>query len=261
MKDGILVGASFNQEWLLPWWWMNYRLHNDYPVTFINFGDMSEEALRWCQRRGKVITLDPADDFISRKKDVRPEDALLWESIHPDVWKVRLAWFKKPAAMLQTPYERTVWMDLDCQVRGSIEKLFATCENPAGLSVAPEPDWQQEKNLKRGMILPGETVYNSGVHVFGKDSPVMHAWAKDAKTKNHLYFGDQNLLIRIIFTLKLAFVPLSPLCNWTVDNGINPNALILHWSGRFKKILFDEVKFLHQQCQINLSFKDPSDLI
>ncbi|MBA3604167.1 MAG: hypothetical protein H0W50_11150 [Parachlamydiaceae bacterium] len=42
--------------------------------------------------------------------------------------------------MLKSPYQRTIWLDVDCQVRGSIDDLFTKCVNEAGIAIAIAPE-------------------------------------------------------------------------------------------------------------------------
>lgn len=49
--DGVIIGCTQILERHLPWWWINYRLHNDNPVTFFDFG-MSPPAKEWCKKKG-----------------------------------------------------------------------------------------------------------------------------------------------------------------------------------------------------------------
>lgn len=257
-SDGVIVGCQRNQEWLLPWWWMHFRLYNNCPVTFINFGDMSPRAVRWCSDRGELFDIEIPPNIIASKDKIDPETAKLWESMNQDLWIVRPAWYKKSYALIKTPYERTVWMDLDCQVRGSITPLFETCENDAGIAMAKEADWQQALNLQRKMILPGQYVFNAGVICFRRGAPVLSELVKQIPLKNHLFFGDQHLLIHILYAMKLPFATLSPLYNWTVDNGANIDAVILHWVGAYKEALKQQINFLQNGCLMDFSLESIS---
>ena len=134
VDEGVIVGSDRNQEWLLPWWWMNFRLHNNHPVAFVDFGDMSPSAVSWCQKRGPYFKLNPVTNFVAQKEFIDPQKAALWEKMHPTIWSLRLSWYKKPFALQMSPFKRSLWLDVDCQVRGSIEPLFALCENEAKFS-------------------------------------------------------------------------------------------------------------------------------
>src|SRR3569832_1812642 len=110
MEKGILVGSDSKTEWLLPRWWKYYSLYNDLPVAFVDFG-MSSKMRHWCKKRGKIIDLKCPKEFTSQKRSLPKDVAQAWQSIYKgDVWQAREAWFKKPLACLQTPFDMTVWM-------------------------------------------------------------------------------------------------------------------------------------------------------
>ena len=84
---------------------MYFRLYNDQPVTFVDFGDMSTKAVQWCQKRGLVIKLELSDSFMAKKDAIDPYQAALWEKMQPNVWALRFTWYKKPFALLQSPFK------------------------------------------------------------------------------------------------------------------------------------------------------------
>lgn len=252
-KEGIIVGCTVHQEWLLPWWWMNFRLHNNYPVTFINFGDMSEKALEWCSKRGNVISLDLDDDFIVRKEKINPETAKKWQSLHSLIWTMRLAWFKKPFALLKTPYEKTIWMDLDCQTRGSLHPLFDEYLKFGDVAIVEECEKDHQLNRERGILLPYEIMYNTGVIAYTRDSVLIKEWAKQCVEQNHLFFGDQQLLARMLFNQHYSIVTLPLTYNWPAPYGVIPEAIILHWWGAYKQLIEKEIEFLKHNFFIDLT--------
>lgn len=259
-EDGVIVGTSQRQEWLLPWWWMHFRLFNNHPVTFVDFGDLSTAAIEWCKKRGHVFHLDLEDTFMAQKKDIDPEQAVLWEKMQPNVWALRFTWYKKPFALLLSPYKRTVWLDLDCQLRGSIQPMFELCENEGGFAAASEHQPSQMLNLERGMIAPGQTMFNAGVLVFHQNSKIVKEWAERSIDQNRIHCSDQQLLATILNSKKYPFTTLSPLYNWTADRGGIPEAVILHWWGdNGKKCILATIDFLNTKLNFNLSFNDLSD--
>ncbi len=251
-NQGVIVGVNSNQEWLLPWWLMNFQVHNVLPITFINFGDMTEKAIEWCRLRGNLIDLKMEENLIAPKESVDVDLATMWESMHPEVWKMREGWFKKPFAMLLSPYERTIWLDVDCQVRGSIETIFSQCENDAGICLAPEADYSQVINFNRKMILPGQLMLNSGVVVYKRGSKAIQEWAHQVHENTHLHFGDQQLLVNILYTHGMGFTYLSREYNWIAESGANPDAVIFHWSGRYKDYVKLQIESMYKVFGINL---------
>lgn len=255
--EGVIVGTSKGQEWLLPWWWMHFRSHNDYPVTFVDFGDLSEDACQWCRRRGSLIQLDVVDNFMAKKEAVDPAKALIWEAMHKNVWEMRFTWYQKPFALCRSPYEKTLWLDLDTQVRASLGPLFQFDLGEGGIGVAAEPEWSQQLNLSRQIITPDEIMYNAGVVIYNRDSKIVQEWAKQSVSRNHLFCSDQQLLVDVLFREKLSFASLSPIYNWTVDREVNPDAVIVHWWGNAsKKTLHWQIDFLNEKLNYNLTLKD-----
>lgn len=229
-SNGVIVGADQNQEWLLPWWWSHYHTHNNYPVTFVDLG-MTSEARRWCAEKGELASLESPLQFVAGKDEIDRAQIKRWEEVYGEiVWPLRSNWFKKPLAMLCSPYERTVWMDLDCEVLGSIHDLFQQCHPESGLALAKEP--KQESSL----LLPGETLYNSGVIAFTREAPPILQWAQNVFEDNHQFLGDQEILSRLIFTDQIKINELSADYNWRMSQGINLNAVIIHWVGTWGKL-------------------------
>lgn len=137
-EDGVIVGADMTQEWLLPWWWEHYRKHNSHKVAFVDLG-MSLEMKEWCQERGEMIRLWIDDDFIKEQSQIDIAVVEEWNKAYGrDFWNARIAWFKKPFACLQTPFLRTLWIDLDCEIRGSIQSLFPYSDQAPGIAMARE---------------------------------------------------------------------------------------------------------------------------
>ena len=238
-QAGIVVGCDAEQECLLPWWWHHYSATNSYPVLFIDFG-MSEKARRWCQKRGLYAPLQRPQEFV--QKSVAPEKKQKWETSFPAVFDARGAFFKKPFAILQSPFFYTLWIDLDCQVLGSLEPIFhflhLGCEislrvNPQSLIACIDPE----------LLVPSEqTSYNSGVIACRQDGTVIKAWTEEIFENNHKYIGDENALSYVISRLN-PFVLELPLCyNWSPFFGPNPQAVIVHYQGNFKNDLFRSLK-------------------
>lgn len=252
-SEGVIVGCNQNQEWLLPWWWMHFRLYNNQPVTFINFGDMSNKALDWCKAHADVISLDVPNTFIALKEKVDPLTADKWQKMHSGIWTARASWFLKPFVMLKSPYLRTVWMDLDCQIRGSIQPLFSKCLNEAGIAIAAELPYFQLDSLKLGHLVPGEVMYNTGVLVFNRRSKIIEEWARTTLDQNHLFYGDQHLLSRLLFLQKPQFTVLPYIYNWPIEMGFNQQAIIIHWYARFRLKVIEQIQVLQKFFYINLS--------
>lgn len=213
--DGVIVGADISQEWLLPWWWDHYRRTNDAPVTFVDFG-MTDEKRDWCRERGLWVALPVTDIFVAEKSECDATVYGEWEKNYGKVfWESRNSWFKKPLACLLTSYRRSIWIDLDCEVRDSIEVLFPLCDHEVGLSMA--------RDVKKG--------YNSGVLVFRQGIPLIETWADGSFERNRDFRGDQEVLSRIIEEQKLVFPEVPQVYNWSRLYNDHPDVKIYHLHG------------------------------
>jgi len=237
--DGILVATNEKLEWMLKWWWGHYSQHNTFPVTFIDFG-MSKSARMWCDNRGTVITLSPPA--------LKPQEAIpqntqeIWESIYGRaLWEARKGWGRKPFAFLKTPYDRTIWLDIDCLVLKPLHPLFDA--SASGIALAQEPERTVKKSRELGLLLPGEISYNSGVVSYLRNCPLIPEWAERTLSENHLFYGDQDILSRIIHEKKALITTLPDIYNRQKRYGSTPDTFILHFVGnRGKNDIFKLLK-------------------
>ncbi len=234
MKKGVLVGCDFRSEWLLSWWWDNYIQENTLPVTFADFG-MSESARSLCLERGSI--LEVPSNQVAPKETIALTELKKWEnSYSQDVWEARNGWFQKPRAMSLSPYEITLWLDLDCEVLGSLLPLYELPKEYQ-IALAKEPEHGQEVLLNEGFRLEGEIIYNSGVVVFRKQASVIKRWEEESLLKTDSFVGDQNLLSRIIFMEKYPVAEIPPVYNWRMAYGPSLDAVIIHWVGWGKQYI------------------------
>lgn len=223
--QGILVASDHHQEWLLKWWWERYSKHNTYPVAFVDFG-MSQEMRDWCKEKGELIPFPHPIKVKSNFKIIKMIEAIHTNKVSsPNTTKMLLnrnSWFKKPLAFTLTPFEKTIWIDLDCEILGSLAPLFAF----ESLALA--------KNVHKIFS------YNSGVVVYDKNSPIIIKWARDAEKASEHFVGDENFLTYLILSENIKINELPPQYNWTVDRGLNIDVLIFHWlSPKGKQIIKD----------------------
>lgn len=223
---GVIVATDVVQEWLLPWWWEQYRKHNSHPVAFIDFG-MSDEKKEWCRERGEFVDLPVADNFVKKQHEIELSQFGNLEDLGQHYWVSRNAWFKKPLAFLQSPFKTTIWIDLDCEVRGPIGKLFDFADHPSGIGIVKE----------QLQTSPKISIYSSGVVVYQRGLPLIQEWADSAFSRNEEFLGDQDLLSQIIAENKLEVANMPFIYNWAVFYGANPDALIYHWGGEFGRFI------------------------
>lgn len=223
MDKGILVATDVHTEWLLPWWWKYYSRYNDLPVALVDWG-LSEEMRIWASSRFQLVAFQEKDRFVVSKNKLSDEKIRAWEADYlGDVWVAREAWFKKPLACLQSPFDVTLWVDTDCEVCGSLNPLFEKFETDCELAIV---------NDER---VPGVANYSSGVMLFRKESSFLQAWANLCLTASDKFMGDQNALTELIVNDHVNVQELDKIYNWIMYQGVNPSAVIAHWGAAWGK--------------------------
>lgn len=224
MSRGVLVGCDQHQEWMLPWWLSHFKKHNRIPIAFVDMG-MSQQARYWCATKGKVISLDAPQDFVLPKSLIHPALIKDWEKSYGEgLWSCRSQWFRKPFAMLQSPFEENIWMDLDCEVVAPIGHLFSKIHPHSGIALAIDP-----------VPVLEETIYNSGVVVFDRNSPLISRWSQACLNLNDRFLGDQEVLSFLIHSENIEVAELPNRYNWQFRSGVNLDAAIFHWIGSWGK--------------------------
>jgi len=220
--DGVIVATDITQEWMLKWWWNHYSKQSSYPVTFFDLG-MSKSARLWCESKGTVLSFSFPEGLIKPKEEIDPKQSSIWEEKYPgDLWEGRTEWFAKPFLLLKSPYKRTIWMDLDCEVRRPIDKLFEYADKDDGFSILRF----QVKDLD---------IYNTGVIVCRHGSSIPQKWASHTQENNHKHFGDETVLMEMLENENLTITPHPLLYNWPTIIPQDPNTVIRHHAGGYGK--------------------------
>lgn len=228
-EDGIIVASDANQEWLLAWWWENYSRFNSLPVAFVDFG-MSQAMRTWCQERGLVIDLIVDDAFVATRQQMNPLMTAVMEIESGTwFWDYRKAWFKVPCALLQSPFRKSLWMDLDCEVCGSLEEIFRSYGEPLSLS-------------RDAHSYSSYPVYNCGVIAFRRGVSIIEQWADACIEQNHLSRGNQDLLSQILYRHNMR-VDMPEIYNWSRSSALekDPQAIIVHWHGPHGKKCLEHI--------------------
>lgn len=238
MKEtmGILVGVDERQEWLLPWWWSFYLQHSaQYEVAFADFG-MSSRAKSWCKERGTLITISEKEiaSYSHLNEKVSQDWEKWWQARGEvdDFWSIRAIWFKKPLAMHSSPFQRTLWLDLDCEIRGKLDPLFHLSLLPSKFSIFPTNTSLSLINNRDGKAFQFPH-HNSGVVLFEKDSPLLELWVNTLKEGSFFTRTEEELLSFLIAYYAMPIQALESKWNWAVTKeGENEEALIYHWMGK-----------------------------
>ncbi len=232
-KRGVIVGCDAGSEWLLKWWWRHYTAHNSFPVVFFDFG-MTQSARLFCEKKGEVFPLSlPKSFFHSAELFPLP-------SCWPSHWKKtvqrrRKLWFTKAFALLKTPFEETVWLDLDCQCRGLIQGLFSHCHKNKGFAVALDEPHTVECWKRFGLLLPHVVGYQAGVVAFRHGAPAISKWACHCLTYRNSEYSEQTALSHTIAKHRWKVSLLPSIYNWLTPEQENEEALIAHYGGDERK--------------------------
>jgi hypothetical protein len=222
---GVVVGANQHSAWLLPWWWKHYVQHNSLPVTFVDFG-LSDGAVAWCQERGDVVSLDPAQISIASREEVSPALRDEWEEKWgKEIWVSRQGWFCKPSACLLSPYDVSIWLDLDCEVCGSLQGVLDAFNPRLEMAASTFPQLKSS--------------YSSGMLVFRRNARLLQDWAIKSPAQSAVMFSDDNVLTSLIHTKQYAVEELSCISHCIGLTGIDPSALVLHWDGKAGKLFIE----------------------
>ena len=209
----FLVGSDHQLEDLLPWWYFNVKKHNpDIHVTVADFG-LTQSGRHWAETHAdKVLTYER----------------------HP-----KYAWFYKPTAMVDCPYEYTCWLDLDCEVLKPVDEIFnyPTDERMALTQDVVRGNPQHD---------PGVFWWATGVNVVKGKPKILRDWAYHTKHSDQR--GDQEVLHQMIkvnpeYNNMIIKMPLE--YQWLRISLLNrydsPDKKIIHWTGPAGKAHIREV--------------------
>ena len=240
MKEGVLVGCDQRQEWLLKWWWERYKEENDYPVAFCDFG-MSPGAKAWCKSKGMMIEQLPKE--IKKINFSKVDDNAPWlQRIPSYLWDRRAIWLTKPFTFPMSPFDKTIWIDLDCHVKKSLKPLFTLPLSSDGFAISLSRDKATREAQFMQIIDLGVQALQTGVIVFTKDSPILKEWLERTVKNFYNEFSEETILSHIAHEEKYAFTYFSNDYNWTTPDKPNPNATIIHYAGpRAKRQVMEQI--------------------
>lgn len=201
----FLTGCDKKTEWMLPWFFENYKKHTDIPLVFANFG---------------VSNLD-----------------IVIENCHAimDLSQINeQGWFKKPKAMLNCPSKKTVWIDTDIEILDSIDEIFDLLQ-PNKLNMVEDKPWTRRRH---------ETWYNSGVVGFIDKPGILTAWAKRVQ-ENPSVGDQEVLHSMLDPLNQLTYINSLPQeYNWLrlqlLDGFDSDKKKMMHWTGSKGKDVIKE---------------------
>lgn len=145
--------------------------------------------------------------------------------------------------MALSPFDRTIWLDVDCEVRGSLQPLFFFPLSSAKFS-ATSADNDLVVMTENTFEMPH---YSAGVVIYEKGSAVIQLWNREIHKGSQIMCSEEDLLSLLIAHFEIEIVSLPHLANWEVSEyGPNPSALIYHWTGEKGKKAIHERLFADQ---------------
>jgi hypothetical protein len=153
----VLTGCDFNTEWQLNWFIENYGTHENRPLIIADFG-MSEQYLKYVSNHPRV---NGVMNLTKTKEQ---------------------GWFNKPIAMFNSPADKTVWVDTDCEIKTSLNPLFRMIVRNK-LNMVEDKPWTKRRK---------ETWHNSGVVGFIGRPEILHTWCNAIRANPNV--GDQEVL-------------------------------------------------------------------
>lgn len=197
---GVMVGVASIHEDLVPWWISNYKRHNVAPIAFADFG-MGEDMKALCSQHGQVIDMT----------DISVE-----------------GWFRKPFAILRAPFQKMLWMDLDIEVRGSVQHLFDYAQ---GDTIGAGHDTYEPKAFRKHMPEGGK-LYDSGLLAIEHDSSVVVKWCEMIMGASRgFYFGDHEVLSLALRDLNMPLKEIPKSVHRMRVEGSVDGLTTMHWTG------------------------------
>ncbi len=197
----ILLMADHRQEWLLPWWIENWqRVAPHLPVAVVDLG-LSDEAKSSLPKNVSFLHLDlPRDEFDN-------------------------PWFYKPFAIAQSPFEFTLFVDLDCELRRDPALALSWARQGIVLGRDRHPMGKYRKLFREGFF------FNSGLIAVSRDNPIIEAWCRDTRKLHDKLRSDQEILNLTLCEEEAEIVALPEHFHQLRLDGDHPEATVMHWTG------------------------------
>lgn len=195
---------------------------------------MSKSARMWCEQKGKVISFVLPPFFLQEKRPFSFPKT--WHPSKVDyVTNRRHIWFTKAFSLFQTPYDKTIWIDLDCEVKKSVQPLFDFCENTSGFAITYDVDHTTKEWKDDGLLSPDAEGHQVGVFSFKRKSPVLNKWIQSCYDNHHQELSEQTCLNHVLKKENFDITIFSKKYNWVYLDNSHPDATILHYAGPWPK--------------------------
>ncbi len=213
MTHGVLIGADMKRISLLGFWVDRFRQHNpDTPIAFADFG----VNVFWKARL----------------------EALEIEVLEVPWLRDRKITYSKPIAMQCSPFDATLWMDLDIETRKPINHLFEDAANGFYATLTPFHGRAAKITAPRVPIAAGFVGHPKGCTVISRWVDYTHALNTEGRLNTDNYSGDL-MVLNELFAKHIGWDDLHEWpreYHWVRQWGPPPDSLqnevlMYHWSG------------------------------
>lgn len=242
-SQGIITGCDQSQEWMLKWWLEHAEKNAGMPLSFVDFG-LSKSACIYLKNRG-INVLDGSSilkPFLTKSHYSYPSSWI--EKWKRESTSQRPFYFAKPLACLLSPYDQTLWVDLDCKIVQTPKQAFSYIDPNFGMTMSLDSEQTAINWQEQGLIDKGSVAYQAGVIAFNKDSSLMLTWKQLCLSSYDTEYSEQTAIINYLHRNKktLQLLP-------SFFNHLNPHqhqkVSIAHYGGHWHKLyLIRELNFV-----------------
>ena len=162
------------------------------------------------------MTIGTVIDIRTIQLPLEPPPDFMMEDWQIDL-NVRAIKLIKPLVFMHTPFQQTIYLDVDCEVKGSIANLF---EVPFAVS-----------------CIRGEKLYDTGVISYSHCSPIINDWATMIYEASCHFSTDAIALMEALRQGSHTVDEYPWIYNAIGDKKRHPDALIAHHNGPDGKYL------------------------
>ena len=133
--------------------------------------------------------------------------------------------------MQRSPYQHTIWLDIDCEVLCDIEPLFDYCTSNLQFSAVRSLPAGQIWAYNNQFLKPGQVHYNGGVIAYDRNSQLLEKWTEQTQLASEHYFADDIAFSAIIAEQNLVMDEIPKEYNrpWHVADRSRDH--VIHWKG------------------------------
>lgn len=217
--------------------------HCSLDVAFIDLG-MDTKGKSWAKKRGLYID---RSTHVSQFKEKEPPAFLIkkWKEImQGDISIFRPYWFAKPLALCCTPFQHTLYLDVDCEVKAPLEDVFLSLE-ANDCALCQESFAWHELLVQQGLKSPLERTWNSGVIAYHCHCPSLGG-----------FDAQYDLVQQLAMTGRIPIIPIRVYAHSSIRVEDQDNRIFCGYIKRRKEIfqLMNEGKSTDAQVKFHFDY-------